>query len=195
MGKTLVIAEQSEIIRKGLVQIAESIGYFDRIYEVACAINLDSALTKYCPEVLLINPSFTSKDFRDTLNNDDSRTVKLGAIVYALFDDDVMNRFDGQIMINDTRGKIHKKLSNLISKTLAPKPAKTENTLSSRELDVLKLLVNGMSNKEISDRLFISTHTVISHRKNITQKLNIKSVAGLTVYAILNDVISIEDVK
>ena len=98
-------------------------------------------------------------------------------------------------MISDTRGKIHKKLSNLISKTLAPKPAKTENTLSTRELDVLKLLVNGMSNKEISDRLFISTHTVISHRKNITQKLNIKSVAGLTVYAILNDVISIEDVK
>ena len=108
MGKTLVIAEQSEIIRKGLVQIAESIGYFDRIYEVVCASNLDSALTKYCPEVLLINPSFTSKDFRDTLNDDESRTVKLGAIVYALFDDDVINRFDEQIMISDTRGKDRK---------------------------------------------------------------------------------------
>jgi len=59
----------------------------------------------------------------------------------------------------------------------------------------LKLLIKGHSNKEISAKLFISTHTVISHRKNITQKLNIRSTAGLTVYAILHGLMSLEDLS
>jgi two-component system, NarL family, response regulator NreC len=52
-----------------------------------------------------------------------------------------------------------------------------------------------MSTKEISSQLHISSHTVISHRKNITQKLNIKSVAGLTVFAILNGIINMDQLK
>lgn len=61
--------------------------------------------------------------------------------------------------------------------------------LSSREKDVLTLVALGHTNKEIADALFISIHTVISHRKNITEKLGIKSISGLTVYAILNNII------
>ena len=49
----------------------------------------------------------------------------------------------------------------------------------------------GLSNKEIADVLFISTHTVISHRKNIARKLNIHSTAGLTIYAIVNKLVDI----
>jgi two-component system, NarL family, response regulator NreC len=195
MAKTLIIAEQSEIIRKGLIQIAESFGYFDKIREVACASGLDDQLARYCPDVLLLNPSFIPKGLPEILPETCNGKMKLGAIVYSLFDDELISQFDELIMINDTRNKIQKKISNLINKAADPKAQKSENTLSSRELDVLKLLVKGMSNKEISDKLFISTHTVISHRKNITHKLNIKSVAGLTVYAILNDIISIDDVK
>lgn len=61
--------------------------------------------------------------------------------------------------------------------------------LSNREIDVLKLVARGFANKEIADNLFISTHTVMSHRKNITEKLGIKSISGLTVYAIINSYI------
>ena len=61
--------------------------------------------------------------------------------------------------------------------------------LSNREIDVLKLVALGYSNKEIADQLFISTYTVMSHRKNITEKLGIKSISGLTVYAIINSYI------
>ncbi len=71
----------------------------------------------------------------------------------------------------------------------------TDSQLSAREIDVLKLLVQGYSNKEVSSKLFISTHTVISHRKNISRKLNIKSVAGLTVYAILHGIMTMDDLK
>jgi regulator of cell morphogenesis and NO signaling len=63
--------------------------------------------------------------------------------------------------------------------------------LSDRERDVLVEIVKGLSNKEIADSLCISVHTVITHRKNITRKLNIHSTAGLTIYAIVNGLIKI----
>ena len=61
--------------------------------------------------------------------------------------------------------------------------------LSKREIDVLGAVAKGMMNKEIADQMNISIHTVISHRKNITRKTGIKSVSGLTVYALLNNLI------
>ena len=61
--------------------------------------------------------------------------------------------------------------------------------LSPREVEVLVLIVRGLINKEIADRLNISLTTVISHRKNITEKLGIRSVSGLTVYAVMNGLI------
>lgn len=70
-----------------------------------------------------------------------------------------------------------------------------QEELSERERDVLIQVVNGLSNKEIADVLCISTHTVISHRKNITRKLNIHSTAGLTIYAIVNKLVDINTIK
>lgn len=58
--------------------------------------------------------------------------------------------------------------------------------LTPREREVLQCVVKGMINKEIADELHISLTTVITHRKNITQKLNVKSAAGLTLYAIIH---------
>ena len=74
-------------------------------------------------------------------------------------------------------------------------PEKESESLSEREQDVLKQVVNGLSNKEIADVLCISTHTVISHRKNIARKLGIHSTAGLTIYAIVNNLVNINDLK
>ena len=71
---------------------------------------------------------------------------------------------------------------------------KTEE-LPDREQDVLIQVVRGLSNKEIADVLCISTHTVISHRKNIARKLNIHSTAGLTIYAIVNKLVDINTLE
>lgn len=73
--------------------------------------------------------------------------------------------------------------------------AQATEGLSEREKDVLIQLVKGLSNKEIADVLCISTHTVITHRKNITRKLNIHSTAGLTIYAIVNHLVDIEQLQ
>ena len=67
--------------------------------------------------------------------------------------------------------------------------------LSSRETDVLQLIVKGITNKEIADKLNISLNTVLTHRKNITAKLGIKTVSGLTFYAIMNGIISGDDIE
>lgn len=68
-----------------------------------------------------------------------------------------------------------------------PLPAPQEDrNLSAREIEVLVLVSKGYINKEIADKLSISLTTVITHRKNITEKLGIKSVSGLTMYAVMN---------
>jgi DNA-binding CsgD family transcriptional regulator len=73
----------------------------------------------------------------------------------------------------------------------------TENNkgLSARETDVLQLIVKGITNKEIADKLNISLNTVLSHRKNITAKLGIKTISGLTYYAIMNGLISADEIE
>ena len=59
---------------------------------------------------------------------------------------------------------------------------------------MLACVVKGMTNKEVADRLFISLNTVLTHRKNIARKLQIRSVAGLTIYAIVNKLVNLEEV-
>jgi len=73
--------------------------------------------------------------------------------------------------------------------------AQNPDTLSDREKDVIVSLVQGMSNKEIADHLCISVNTVITHRRNIARKLQIHSPAGLTIYAIINNLVDISSVK
>lgn len=65
-------------------------------------------------------------------------------------------------------------------------PEEETKELSAREIEVLVLISKGYINKEIADKLNISLTTVITHRKNITEKLGIKSVSGLTMYAVMN---------
>ena len=71
-------------------------------------------------------------------------------------------------------------------KDMPPTPPTTGHELSAREIEVLVLVTKGLINKEIADKLNIGLTTVITHRKNITEKLGIKSVSGLTIYAVMN---------
>ncbi len=66
--------------------------------------------------------------------------------------------------------------------------------LSTREIEVLSLIVKGMINKEIADALNISLPTVVTHRKNVMTKLNARSVSALTVYAVMHGYVDISDI-
>ena len=67
--------------------------------------------------------------------------------------------------------------------------------MSAREKEILVCVAKGMLNKEIADRYNISIYTVITHRRNISRKTGIKTVAGLTVYALLNNLIDMNSME
>ncbi len=93
--------------------------------------------------------------------------------------------------------KVEQMLMEIRSRKVEQEPEQLpgiENVLSDREKDVLVEIVHGLTNKEIANKLFLSVHTVNTHRKNIMNKLHIHSPAGLTIYAIANKLISIEDI-
>lgn len=71
-----------------------------------------------------------------------------------------------------------------------------QNTeLSNREKTILKGIAIGLTNKEIAEKNFISTHTVVAHRKNIVRKLGIKTISGLTVYALINQIVELDEIE
>jgi len=82
----------------------------------------------------------------------------------------------------------------LTSASLSAPTTEKNKGLSAREIDVLQLIVKGITNKEIADKLNISLNTVLTHRKNITAKLGIKTVSGLTFYALMNGIVSTDNI-
>lgn len=77
----------------------------------------------------------------------------------------------------------------------ADSPEASSDQLSNREKEIVALVAKGLTNKEIANQLFLSVHTVTTHRRNIASKLQIHSQAGLTIYAILNHLISLDDIR
>lgn len=104
---------------------------------------------------------------------------------------------DGPEMLNITlpQAEIIDRLKIIFQKNFKGKGKIQSEMLSPREIDVLRLVARGYINKQIAEKLFISLHTVISHRKNITRKLGIKTVSGLTVYALLNGLVTSKEIS
>ncbi|MBO5983571.1 MAG: response regulator transcription factor [Rikenellaceae bacterium] len=119
--------------------------------------------------------------------------VTIVLLATTVVDEEVLRQADGVINIYDNEAALLRKLRAAVEQG-ETNPYSDSHDLSERERDVLILVAKGMANKEIADRLNISIHTVMSHRKNITHKTGIKSVAGLTVYALLNNLLDQNDV-
>ncbi|MCI1731396.1 MAG: LuxR C-terminal-related transcriptional regulator [Prevotella sp.] len=136
------------------------------------------------------------------LPSDDLHNNQLTATLYDIYNNEDWlmqhSRVEDNIFLPAIRRLEHKtrqndvsvKISNMINKN-----SESNETISDREKDVVISLVQGMSNKEIADHLCISINTVITHRRNIARKLQIHSAAGLTIYAIVNNLVDISAVK
>ncbi|MBQ6955678.1 MAG: helix-turn-helix transcriptional regulator [Bacteroidales bacterium] len=116
--------------------------------------------------------------------------MPLVALVYQYVEPDVVGSFKYVVDIRQTRSSVLsllKKAVDDLSHVDEAGETSEDYELSDRETDVLVLVAKGMSSKEIASQLNISVHTVNSHRKNITHKTGIKSVAGLAVYAMIHN--------
>ncbi|HEY3390495.1 MAG TPA: helix-turn-helix transcriptional regulator [Prolixibacteraceae bacterium] len=102
--------------------------------------------------------------------------------------------FNTAINIEDNHTVIVSKVNELLNSFGAKNDERALNELTKREIDVLQLVAKGLANKEVADKLCISIHTVISHRKNISEKTGIKSASGLTMYAVIKKIIDIDEI-
>lgn len=171
--------------------------YFDDCKQIAIVSQLDSLdrleekLASYNPEILIINPLLVSFDANETFQRllRDFPNMAPVALVSSFVDKNILKQFKETIEMTDNKQKVVSKVFNLLSDNNVSQEKSENVELSNREIDVLVALAKGLTNKEISDQLFISVHTVITHRKNIIRKTGIKSVSGLTVYALLNNLV------
>lgn len=194
-NKILAIAETSYIIRKGLVHTLSQLEIISKVTEIITTDDINYQLDILQPDILIINPMLlghTSRhDVRQQLNI--GKRTTLIAFVYNLIDEQFYRHYDAVIRINDSEKKIEATLFSCFNKEQEKNNDQEE--LSDREREILVSVVKGMSNKEIADHHNISIHTVITHRRNMTRKLKIHSISGLTIYAILNKLIDISEIK
>lgn len=190
----LIIVEASHIIYEGIFAILTKTGQPFNIHLTDNLVELQQINIRIKAKIIIINPILIQNQIKDfkALKSEFENTQWVG-FVYTFFDQQILSSFDKIIYINDSPNKIITLIKNLLIAYQQPnKQIQQQETLSDREIDVLKLLVKGNANKEIADKLNISINTVISHRKNISQKTGIKSVSGLTIYTVVNNIISID---
>lgn len=185
----IVIAEPSVIIRGGLISVLQSANNLSiDLAELSDISSLSESLSKLLPDILIINPSHLGV-FSPVQLKDYAKNIKVVALQTTLAEQAAIKNYDGVISIYDSAESIKETLSNVIS---ADEHIDLKAELSTREKEIVVCVANGMTNKEIADVLCLSTHTVVSHRRNITNKLEIYSPSGLTIYAIVNKLIDID---
>lgn len=144
---------------------------------------LKNIIIKYLPSDGLRNNQLTA-----TLYN--IYNCEQWLTLHAMVEDEIFTPAIRRLEKQSKQNDVSVKISSMISQN-----PQNQEALSEREKDVIVSLVQGMTNKEIADHLCISINTVITHRRNIARKLQIHSPAGLTIYAIVNNLVDISSVK
>ncbi len=194
----VLIVEPSVIIAEGLRHIIDAFPDFSVVNIQQDAIGASmQRLSDIDADLVIVDPSVCSgmlrteserNAFKELLN------VPVVALLTTAMEASSISRFDNVIYLADRSDEIEHKLKATIKTTSQEQKSEGEE-LSSREKEILVCVAKGMLNKEIADHFNISIYTVITHRKNITRKTGIKTVAGLTVYALLNNMIDMSIVE
>lgn len=196
--KTVALITPSAMVSKGLEDILDESGEF-KVEECFRDISrpVEARLGTLDPDVVIIDPSVL--DFRSRKDGRSRLADICDSIVIALggpgLTDEVLRQYDGSISIYDSREDIIRKMRSSVEAKQSETSVSDSGELSAREKEILVCVAKGMLNKEIADKLCLSIYTVITHRKNITRKTGIKTVAGLTVYALLNNLIDMSSVQ
>lgn len=195
--KKIIIISPSEIIIRGLKNIFNEIGEFKVI---DCISDLsrtsETRLRTSDIDIVIIDTSVLdyqgAKDIR--LRMSSITNAALIALANATDTEESIKQYDGYFALYDEPINIIKSIRNAYKSRLPEQDSDTCE-LSVREKEILACVAKGMQNKEIADLYNISIYTVITHRKNITHKTGIKTIAGLTVYALLNNLIDMSAIS
>ncbi len=179
----VAVIEQSEIIRLGLLEIVNRDSRFSVVLS-------NTSLPQHSDAgvgVVIVNPSVASISTIKELYP----SARLIALLYNYYEQSLLRQYDDSIELSDSAVRVLEVLErNSVEREDRVGVVGDADELSEREREILVAVAKGMLNKEIADQFNISIHTVVAHRKNIQRKTGIRSVSGLVVYALLNNLIT-----
>ncbi len=192
----IVIAEPSVIVRSGLATVLKRLPNLNvHPIEVSAPDALAPCLHMHHPDIVVVNPIFGGWfDLPAFKTDNDTVETKYIAMVCSVIDANALKEYDEQFAICDDVDMLAAKINHLLHTEEEDKAFEQEQ-LSQREKEIITCVVKGMTNKAIADKLYLSIHTVITHRRNIARKLQIHSPAGLTIYAIVNKLVELSEIR
>ena len=193
----IAIADSSIIIRSGLAMALKRLPHLKiQPIEILSPTALTDCFRTQMPDVLIVSPSFGHFfDITSFVEKYKESGIRVVALVSGFTDSTLLSKYDDTISIFDELDTINAKIVRLKNIAKDEEDEGEQDVLSQREKEIVVCVVKGMTNKEIAEQLFLSIHTVITHRKNITKKLQIHSASGLTIYAIVNKLVELSDMK
>lgn len=194
--KNVLLISPSQVLACGLKTVFEQHSEFRIMEHFSELPHNDSLLRDKEVDLIIIDPCVLDYSTRSNVRSPLVNIVRTPvlAIETIFAEEEFWKRFDGVIgiydspatIVNECRRSLETELDN--SKTEA-------GELSAREKEILVKVAQGKLNKEIADELNLSVYTIMTHRKNITKKTGIRTVAGLVVYAMLNNLLDAPTAK
>jgi len=193
---TVILVEGSFIVRTGIEQLLQEFPELELV-EVfdGTEKRLNEKIVAIKPDFAILNPEAIKKNLVSFSN----RLIESGVSLIGLTDENtapnIISRFKYTFRLDSGKYELLEELKKITGNNKSGYKKDLPFELSEREETVLKLVVIGLTNQEIADKLYLSIHTVTTHRKNITRKLGIKTVSGLTVYALMNKIVDLNDMR
>lgn len=197
----IAVVDTSVIIRMGVIgALKRVLGSEASLLEVAHPDDFDNRMASFVPSVVIVSPTFGGVFDADAQRRKSglfARGCRFVALLSAVVPQAAMRGFDACLTIFDDEDCLLASVQKLSGKaSREPEGGEGDGeTLSAREKQVVRGVVSGLANKEIADQMNISVYTVLTHRRNISRKLNIHSSIALAIYAISNKLVSVDEVK
>ena len=195
-SKKFIIVSESYLVVAGIEQLSFDITgmIFDTSF-TGSEKKLVSKVSERKPDFVIVDPHSIANDnisiLNELLKNNSFQVI---GIINHSTSAKIIGKFNHTINIEDSKYSLAETFKKFIGK-INNNEKSEDNLLSKREKEILRNLALGKTSQEIADELFLSIHTVMTHRKKITAKLGIKTSSGLTVYAIMNKLVDIREIE
>lgn len=157
--------------------------------------NLAGSISETKPDILLINPEKADVKLNLLLKTfENSEKIIVIGLCFSNTPTNVASHFRHKLDINSEKHELLVQFKSIV-KPILKSENKEDLSLTEREKNILRLVALGFTSIAIADKLFLSIHTVNTHRKNILKKLGIKTVSGLMVYALMNDIVNMQEIE
>ena len=214
MSTKVMIADDHNLIREGLKQLLEFDGSIEVVSEAANGVECLDKLEDFVPDILLLDINMPEKNGLEVLDEIKKKEYDIKVLILTVHNEleyllkAVDIGVDGYILKDSKSDELKRAIQSVLSgenyiqaslipalnNRLANRDIDKDkiDSLTSRELEVLIQVANGMINKEIATSLNISERTVKNHVSNIFKKIDVSDRTQAAVFAIKNNIITLD---